>query len=563
MERSAQVVPFGRRTERRTRPPLLERLAAIISVQSDILASDLDLTQVLYTVAVKVERLTAADGGVVELLEERGQSLVYAAATGHAAAHRGQRMAVNGSLSGLCVTRREVLRCDDSETDPRVSRELCRKLGVRSLLVVPLFDGGETIGALKVMGAEPDAFDDSDVHSLQLCAPLISTAIARAAKLQSERALMAEREQATQDALERNALLHAMFESAPMFIAVTERVGDDLRYLSVSAALAAAHGRSPALMAGLRVSELGASPEALRTELSVYDEAALTKQPVHYELTTGDAASAKTFAATVCAIPGPTARFVFIAQDITHQKSVREQSQLNERMASLGRLAAGVAHEANNPLAYTVSNVNFARDLLREHKPLTDEDRADLIAALTEAGEGAERVKLIIRDLNTFARSDDSVGEPVSLEQVVDRAIAMCGHVLAPLTAVERRAQPTPVIQGNAARLGQVVMNLLVNAAQAMPAGRPVNCNSVQVTTATLEDGRPYVEVRDNAGGMAPEIAAKIFEPFFTTKPVGKGMGLGLSICHKIMRSHGGDLTVSSRPNEGSVFRMVFGVGSP
>jgi two-component system NtrC family sensor kinase len=211
-----------------------------------------------------------------------------------------------------------------------------------------------------------------------------------------------------------------------------------------------------------------------------------------------------------------------------------------------------VAHEINNPLAYVMLNLDLVvRQLRRAGDTVV---RANELAdKLAEAREGAERVALIVKDLLSFARSEESWG-PINLRDCVDGALKMIRSELRGRAQLELDWGDLPPVDGNSARLGQVFLNLLINAVQALPTIHPEK-NRIRV--AAFEDiGHAIVEVQDNGQGIEESVLTRIFEPFFTTKPTGEGTGLGLSICHSIVTSMGGDLTARNVRGGGACFRV-------
>ncbi|MCE9671751.1 ATP-binding protein [Myxococcus stipitatus] len=240
------------------------------------------------------------------------------------------------------------------------------------------------------------------------------------------------------------------------------------------------------------------------------------------------------------------------------------QAQLVQagRMAAVGQLAAGVGHEINNPLAYIVSNLEHASE---ESEALAKElgDRRDagsrlreVSQALREALHGADRVRRIVRDLKTFSRPDDEKQGPVELAEVLDSAVKIAMGELRPRAKVVRDYGDVTWVEGNEARLAQVFLNLLINAAQALPEGRAEE-NEVRLVTRAGPDGWAVAEVRDTGSGISPESLGRIFDPFYTTKPVGVGTGLGLSLCHAYVTAMGGSISVESELGKGSVFRVM------
>jgi PAS domain S-box-containing protein len=248
---------------------------------------------------------------------------------------------------------------------------------------------------------------------------------------------------------------------------------------------------------------------------------------------------------------------LLILNDVTDRKKMLTRLQLTDRMASIGTLAAGVAHEINNPLAYVVSNLAYVAEVLGQRKsPDGVIDWEELRKAIADATEGASRVRQIVSSLKTFSRGDEERSGPVELAGVLLSAVEMCRNQVRHRAKLVIEVSGSPAVEGNAVRLGQVFVNLLVNAAQALPDGA-ADTNEIRVSTSRDASGRVVVAVSDTGCGMSPEIMAHIFEPFFTTKPVGMGTGLGLAICHGIVASMGGELEVDSKPGRGTTFRVI------
>jgi two-component system, cell cycle sensor histidine kinase and response regulator CckA len=241
---------------------------------------------------------------------------------------------------------------------------------------------------------------------------------------------------------------------------------------------------------------------------------------------------------------------VCIARDVTEQRQLQTRLSLADRMASMGTLAAGIAHEINNPLAFVVSNLGFLSE------ELARDNREELRGVLAEAREGAERVRQIVRQLKTFSRPDEERLESVDVHAVLDSAAMLASNEIKHRAQLRREYGPVPRVLGNEGRLCQVFLNLVVNAAQAIPEGAAER-NEIRLVTRVGADGRVVVEVKDTGGGIPPDVLGRIFDPFFTTKPVGVGTGLGLSICHGIVTSMNGDITVESQLGQGTTMRVV------
>ena len=245
---------------------------------------------------------------------------------------------------------------------------------------------------------------------------------------------------------------------------------------------------------------------------------------------------------------------VGVIRDLTERKRLETQLRLADRMASMGTLAAGVAHEINNPLAYVCSNLSFIKEQLAL-ETLSPDMLPELREVVAETQEGTDRVRAIVQDLKTFARSDEERRGPINVHQVIDGALRLVRNEMQRTNArLERELQPVPALLGNEARLGQVLVNLLVNATQAFPSRGETNNRLRIATWSDNKARRVVVEVEDNGAGISPEVMQRIFDPFFTTKPVGVGTGLGLAICHSIVQSMGGTIEVRSTPGRGTIF---------
>ena len=248
---------------------------------------------------------------------------------------------------------------------------------------------------------------------------------------------------------------------------------------------------------------------------------------------------------------------VVTARDVTERDRLRAKLLLSDRMASLGTLAAGIAHEINNPLAYVTANLEVvAESLGAAPVPASPEDHAELQAAIGDAREGAERVRKIVRGLRSFSRSEEEKRVPIAVSDVLAAAIRLTGNEVKHRAVLVLDLGTTPLVLADDGRLTQVFINLLINAAHAIPEGH-TDANRITVRTRTDADGRAVVEIHDTGAGMPPEVLARAFDPFFTTKEVGEGTGLGLSICHGIISGVGGQITIDSTVGHGSLVRVL------
>jgi two-component system cell cycle sensor histidine kinase/response regulator CckA len=251
---------------------------------------------------------------------------------------------------------------------------------------------------------------------------------------------------------------------------------------------------------------------------------------------------------------------VLVARDLTERKRIQAQLIHADRMASMGTMAAGVAHEINNPMAYVTTNLSFALDELQRRGGGSTDDEVQ--QALHEALEGAERVRHIVQSLKTYSRAEDETVVPVDVERALDAALSMARAEMRPRAELVRTRGGVPLVSGQESRLVQVFVNLLTNAAQAIPAGDPER-QRIEVATSVDSEGQVVVAITDTGTGIPPDHLARLFDPFFTTKPVGEGTGLGLSICHGIITGLGGRILVQSRLGAGSRFEVRLPVRAP
>jgi PAS domain S-box-containing protein len=243
--------------------------------------------------------------------------------------------------------------------------------------------------------------------------------------------------------------------------------------------------------------------------------------------------------------------------------SLQAQLAVSSRLSALGTLVAGVAHEINNPLAgemacqaMAIQEVQKLAALLPGGGPLDREALArgadELLEVLGHAQDGARGISRIVKDLSTFG-VPDSTPSAVQLSSVVDSAMRWLSGSVGQGVTIHVESAPVPEVLASAGQLQQVVVNLVTNAALAIPDGRQ---GEIKVRIGPGKRGMARLDVVDNGTGIAPDVMERIFDPFFTTRAPGKGTGLGLAICHAIVTVHGGTLTATSVPGSGSTFRV-------
>jgi signal transduction histidine kinase len=248
-----------------------------------------------------------------------------------------------------------------------------------------------------------------------------------------------------------------------------------------------------------------------------------------------------------------------------------------ERFAALGRLAAGVGHEINNPLTYVSVNVDLAVSEIGvwlaqngggEGGTFAPPSPARAIEKMTtvremldESRSGLRRIRDVVKNLQSLSRPPEPTRELFSLNELLDESLSMARNHLDHRATVVKHYGALPALLGDRSALGQVFLNLLLNAAQALPEGR-ADRNEITVTTSELA-GELAVDIRDTGAGIPRDVLPHIFDQFFTTKPVGEGTGLGLAVSHRIVTDHGGQILVDSEVGLGSTIRVVLPLRRP
>ena len=249
-----------------------------------------------------------------------------------------------------------------------------------------------------------------------------------------------------------------------------------------------------------------------------------------------------------------TAANIRLTETLAELRETQAQLVQSEKMAALGNLVAGIAHEINTPLGAITSNTDVVLRGLGRLAPDVPAARANVVKVLDDLlrtnAEACQRISAIVRNLKNFARLDEAEWKTADLREGMDSTLELVAHLHRGRVEIVREYGEVPAVLCHPGQLNQVFMNLLVNASQAIE-----GTGTIRVRIGVVDD-RLHVDVEDTGGGIAPEHLARIFDPGFTTKGVGVGTGLGLAICHRIVEAHGGTIAVTSRPGAGSTFSV-------
>ncbi|WPB81378.1 PAS domain S-box protein [Archangium violaceum] len=268
-------------------------------------------------------------------------------------------------------------------------------------------------------------------------------------------------------------------------------------------------------------------------------------------------------------VSGTARRLLIVGDDLTEKRRLEQQNIQNDRLASMGALAAGIAHEINNPTSYVLSNLSYLQEwrdeLERELEaipglpPRLAETLSEVKEILAECLVGGQRIRDIVRDMRFFSHTAGEEQTPVDIHSCLDVVLRMAHNELKHTARLELHyAESLPPVSASEGRLSQVFLNLIVNAAQAMRSGGTER-NVLRVSTA-VEGEWVRIDISDTGHGIPPEVLSRIFEPFFTTKPAGSGTGLGLSISQSIIQKMGGEMRVRSEAGRGTTFTLLLPV---
>jgi PAS domain S-box-containing protein len=458
-------------------------------------------------------------------------------------------------------------------TEPE-DQQLARDLGADAFILKPTEPIDFVSRIEKAVSTQPLPARDPVPRERDECALLEQYSAALVRKLEqkmlqldaSNRALQEDvaarvraelaRDTAQRQASERAALLDALFASVPDVVMQLDLDGT-IRVCNRSCALFA--GESPAGASWLT----SGPPEHQSAMSQSFHNVVESGQPASLELSVATDTGSVTYWCSIAPVvrEGRITSVVVVVRDISERKHFEAQLMVADRMASVGNLAASIVHEINNPLMCVTANLPMIEasiePLIREHRV-----PPEVCDALRDAREGAERVCLIARDLRIFSRADEDTPVAIDVEQVLDSTLRMARSELRHRARLVKRYQRVPPVAANESRLGQVFLNLIVNAVHAMPEGDFEHHELRLETEYDSFTRRVTVSISDTGSGIAPEIRSRLFKPFVTTKPVTVGTGLGLSICHRIVTALGGSITFSDRSGRGTTFRVALPIAA-
>ncbi|MEJ7601765.1 MAG: response regulator [Kofleriaceae bacterium] len=426
--------------------------------------------------------------------------------------------------------------------DKALEQELLRRAQASAMLMVPIVHLERKLGSL-LMVARGRELDHDDWRTF---AHGVATQISHVLALAGA---YADREAAERRATEHAALLDAVVDNAPDFVVQLDLDGT-IRFINRAES---PYDVAPQIGTNIFDYPAGDHASAMREALARVAE---TGEPQGFEaqlLRTGKQVWYSTRLGPIKQ-RGQVTGAVLVARDVSEGKQTELHLMVADRMASVGTLAAGVAHEINNPLASVIANLDMAmQDLETVDRKLLP---SELVEELGDARTAADRVREIVRDLKIFSRAEEERRGPVDVENVLESTLRMAWNELRHRAKLVKVFNHVPEVEANESRLGQVFLNLIINAAHAIPPGN-YEANQIKVTTSTDALGRVVIAIADTGTGIPVEARQRLFTPFFTTKPVGVGTGLGLAISHRIITQFGGTITFETELGKGTEFRVT------
>ena len=526
------------------------------------LAAATDLHSMAATLLSSCAQLLSADTGSVFILDKATGELVLMAASGDPAPHHlGNRVAVGEAVSGDVVSTGKPLLVSNISNHPPLSERRHGKRALPSFACIPLRSGDKIVGVLNLASGKRGAFAGE--------AEAFASALGAHAGLAFERMMLHEEvvscnvglhrrvEEATAELIKKNEELKTVSDyTRNILSSIAEGlvvVDRDMRVITWNPTMEQAFQIAAGNAEGRELTGLFPSWEERKifdTVRSVLEDG--VPQRLEEVNAVGPGSSPRTLEISVSPLRGADGSVdgaILVVQDVTTQAEMRRQLTLSERLAFIGTLVAGVAHEINNPLDGAMRYTNLALKTLPGEEPARD--------YLLKAGEGLSRMAKIVASLLEFAGQTPRPLEPTNVNDAVEDALLFLEHK-AQASNIEVVSQLNPelptILDGE---LYQVFTNLIKNAIDAMPGGGRL--------TVSTDYSDNYIEVRisDTGCGINPEIRDRIFDPFFTTKEVGAGTGLGLTISYGIVEKYNGTIAVSSDVGVGTTFTVRLPIEAP
>lgn len=514
------------------------------------LSAGLELEEMQACMVQGICRILNAAEGVIILLDDTDPQLAIKKTLGSGSnwVYQAYPLGETGLVAGV-IRSGEPLRVADVTREPHFNPDLdwVEDLSPGSLLCAPLTANGKTIGAIEVLNKQDGVFDEHDQEITAAIATTLANAIHNTRLIQQLKVANADLEASRWELLRSRNTLRAFFDSTPTSIYIVDR---KYALIAINRSRANIAKRRPNEVVGKLCFEALYQQSEPCPGCRVSETLFTGRNTQRIERRWEADGNPQEFEINTYPIYNETGQVVqafLFEEDVTEKRRLEATLAQSEKLAAVGQLAAGVAHEINNPLTAIIANAQL---LQRELSP-EDEDERDLLDLIIRAGDRAAQV---VRNLLDFARKEQYEFVPTDLNETIRRALALAQHELAArsIRLTFEPAENLPLIQASHDHLQGVWLNLLMNAVDA------IDDQQGEVRVTTYRRGNEVrVTVTDNGGGIPQGRISRIFEPFYTTKEPGRGTGLGLSVCHRIVKQHGGHILVDSEVGRGTEFTVV------
>ncbi|MBN1438179.1 MAG: GAF domain-containing protein [Anaerolineales bacterium] len=523
-----------------------KELASLHMIAS-ILSSDLELDEIQKAMVAGVRQILDCEFGCLALVDEREGTFERKILGDGPEWIRKEVLPMEGGAAAACLHNRQPVRSEEGSIDPALTAEAEQVLGVklRSYLCAPLRSGDESIGLLDVFNKRGGPFTPYDQELISLLATATADALYNKRLIQQMKGINLDLKINREELLGSRNTLRALFDNLPASLYIVDRAYA-LRAINRSRARRA--GSRPNLLVGrccyealfgrispcpeCRVAETFQSGKGAERGLRTQDSGGETKEWEIHTYPILDEA-------------GQVVQVILFEEDVTERRHLEANLAQSEKLAAVGQLAAGVAHEINNPLTAVIANAQ----LMQRSLP-PESDMQESVELILVAGSRAAQV---VRNLLDFARKEQYRFDRTDVNETVRRTLELVQHEMVS-RSIDLKFDPDPDlprVMASGDHLQGVWLNLMLNAFDALN-GMP---GEIWVSTRRREK-EVHVIFEDTGKGIPPEVLPRIFEPFFTTKLPGQGTGLGLSVCHQIIRQHNGQILVESTPGRGTRFTI-------
>jgi two-component system NtrC family sensor kinase len=497
----------------------------------------------------QVCEILGAEAGILMLFEqEGGQLLVKKLSMANMEWEHQVRPKPEGGIAFESIQERRPIRIEDATADPRIKTglESAGDCPVRSLVCAPLLSGDRAFGAIEILNKRDASFTLSDLELLAVLSGMIASAIADISLIQELKVANANLEANRWELINSRNTLRALFDCAPISIYI---VDPEYKLVAINMTRANKAGKTPQDMVGEKCfatlyGRKEPCPGCLLSEtLSTGKNTTRIEQrwesdlePLELEITTHP----------IWDDSGEVVQAFLFEEDVTEKHRLEASLAQSEKLAAVGQLAAGVAHEINNPLTVIIANAQLLRRMIPP-----DEDLREMVDLISRAGDRAAEV---IHNLLDFARKEQYQLNPINVNDTLQSVLPLIQHELVTrsIRLIFKPANNLSPVLASRDNLQGVWLNLIMNAIDAIGEQE----GEIRITTGQNQKD-VMVRFVDTGVGIPPDRIPRLFEPFFTTKEPGRGTGLGLSICHQVIKQHGGQILVDSQQGVGTTFTVL------